>query len=190
MFTCRNSISYPEVNHYNQEYFGENLEQFEIENDILYIYIIPPDYISCESTKTMETCFELNSNKSHRNIYVKSIEKRSDSNTYDVISVDTYRTDGIEQNESCVWFENNTYHCCLNVTVDDRIWKVKSRKIGVAFGGNVLKPLHSVNETQIVEVCDFIYNSNVHDPIKRAQCRNSTIPLTRFIIEPPGKTML
>ena len=146
----------------------------------------------CESiTIKLETCYELKPEYigRHSDVYVKKIEVGEISSIYKVILTETHQTiNDRKKLDSCKADENDTYIiCCQNVTIDNRLWHIQNTtRIGVAYGGEVIKPLHIKNEIRTVEECPFIYDGNVHDPINRRMCVEDSIPLTRFILI-PGK---
>ena len=145
----------------------------------------------CESiTIKMETCYESNPEYigMPSKVYVQKLEVGEISNIYKVILTETHQTFfDREKLDSCIFDGNYTFICCQNVTLDNRLWNIQNTtRIGVAYGGEVIKPLYIKNEIRTVEECSFTYDGNIHDPINRTMCIEDSIPLTRFILI-PGK---
>jgi len=194
--SCDKVSSYPDFprNLFNSTLIENDFEDFESNSDVLYLFDIPKNYSTsgCSSMEiTVETCYtsSMDTNK-HSNIYIKTVQYDEQSNSYDIILVETYKTVGPNLNQSCteVPDENSTYACCQTFELDMRFWELDNfSKIGVAYGGTVVKPLFLADESRFLETYTFIYSGNVHEPIYRVN-NSSQSPLLQFIITPSKPT--
>ena len=195
--SCDEVSSYPEFERglFNSTLIANGFEDFESSSDILYIFDIPQTHStnSCSSMEvTVQTCYTSSMHpEKHSNIYIKIVEFDQERNTYDVSLVETYRTVGNNINQSCIEVvaENNTYACCQTFILDSRFLELDAfSRLGVAYGGSVVKPLYLANESRMVETYTFIYYGNVHAPINRINGSNEPTPLFHIIVS-SGKTM-